>query len=563
MAGDSWQASGSCGGSYYGEGYHTGAFLFALDFNRYPACASDPGYPILVVRDGVVIFSGWRSGFGNCVEVDHGFYQGRRSTSFYAHFKDGAPILVSTGETVRQGQVLGLCGMSGGTSTGEHLHFEQRENGNSVEVTSMDGYRFCNSLNCRGHVQISLNDAVFDRAESEYYSYTRNLGGRNGNPRWWYTWQAGQTNNCYVQPYWGPPRGSWRGAVVYDALHGAQKAIPVVKGFWDWWRTNGDGNDGNGNDGPRSDPGMPLGPEYAYSTGSRQDFQNGFLLWRPGFDITFSAYPYGYGPGKFADGWHNNHSYKFADCYERNGKRNSMGEPHNQVWHAGGGRYRQDFVLGSYGNCQIEFDTNASQYANLIRNLVQPDGRKPQPLSACLLRSGFRDYWLSHGQYAGLGAPINNEVPTAFGQLYTSVQWFVAWNGSRWVGTELRWYPGVGVRTYPLNLPSQKTADQPDTNRIESDPRLPTVQLTVLANPAHQNVEFSFTAPANSAASLRIFNVQGRLVREFAPDHFMSGSTSLTWDGKDSEGRVVPAGLYLAVLRAGNQAVKTKILLLH
>lgn len=74
---------------------------------------------------GVVIFSGWKNGFGNTVIVDHG----DGISTLHAH---NSRNLVSQGEGVRVGQALGRIG-STGFSTGPHSHFEVRFNGRHVD----------------------------------------------------------------------------------------------------------------------------------------------------------------------------------------------------------------------------------------------------------------------------------------------------------------------------------------------------------------------------------------------------------------------------------------------
>lgn len=79
------------------------------------------GAPILAVADGVVAFSGWHSGYGNTIEIDHG--NGLRTK--YAHNQSN---LVQVGDLVRAGQQIGRVG-STGRSTGSHLHFEVHQDG--------------------------------------------------------------------------------------------------------------------------------------------------------------------------------------------------------------------------------------------------------------------------------------------------------------------------------------------------------------------------------------------------------------------------------------------------
>ena len=73
------------------------------------------GTPVLAAKSGKVEFAGWGGGYGNLVELDHGSTGTR-----YAHLE---AIFVYQGQTIAQGQQIGLVG-STGRSTGPHLHFE-------------------------------------------------------------------------------------------------------------------------------------------------------------------------------------------------------------------------------------------------------------------------------------------------------------------------------------------------------------------------------------------------------------------------------------------------------
>ena len=79
---------------------------------------------IVAAADGKVIKTGWNSGYGNMIMIDHG----GGIVTLYAHLNS---ILVSTGSTVTRGSKIALSG-STGMSTGPHLHFEVRENGQYV-----------------------------------------------------------------------------------------------------------------------------------------------------------------------------------------------------------------------------------------------------------------------------------------------------------------------------------------------------------------------------------------------------------------------------------------------
>jgi len=87
--------------------------------------AVDYGTPIAAAGSGVVIFAGWYGGYGYAVIIDHG----GGITTLYAHADE---LLVSEGATVNVGTIVARVG-STGYSTGPHLHFEVREDGEPVD----------------------------------------------------------------------------------------------------------------------------------------------------------------------------------------------------------------------------------------------------------------------------------------------------------------------------------------------------------------------------------------------------------------------------------------------
>ena len=83
------------------------------------------GEPIRVTASGKVTQAGWSGGYGKMIEVDHGNGLATR----YGHLSE---INVSVGQTVRIGQTIGHLG-STGRSTGPHLHYETRVDGDAVD----------------------------------------------------------------------------------------------------------------------------------------------------------------------------------------------------------------------------------------------------------------------------------------------------------------------------------------------------------------------------------------------------------------------------------------------
>ena len=79
------------------------------------------GTAIYAYRSGTVAFSGWGTGYGKYIKINHG----DGMVTYYAHCSE---LLVSAGQTVSEGQMICKIGVTGYT-TGPHLHFEIRING--------------------------------------------------------------------------------------------------------------------------------------------------------------------------------------------------------------------------------------------------------------------------------------------------------------------------------------------------------------------------------------------------------------------------------------------------
>lgn len=82
------------------------------------------GSPIRAADSGTVVFTGYSGSYGNLVKVDHG----NGMVTYYAHC---SRITASQGQAVEKGETIAEVG-STGNSTGPHLHFEVRINGENV-----------------------------------------------------------------------------------------------------------------------------------------------------------------------------------------------------------------------------------------------------------------------------------------------------------------------------------------------------------------------------------------------------------------------------------------------
>lgn len=115
-----------------GEVETSSGFGVRLDpFIRAPAMHSGldfrapTGEPARATAAGKVVAAGWSGGYGKMVEIDHG----NGFSTRYGHLSE---ILVKEDQAVRPGQIVGRVG-STGRSTGPHLHYETRIDGDAVD----------------------------------------------------------------------------------------------------------------------------------------------------------------------------------------------------------------------------------------------------------------------------------------------------------------------------------------------------------------------------------------------------------------------------------------------
>ena len=115
--------------------YHSRRFHAGMDFT------APIGTDIYATANGTVQSAGWQQGYGNCVQINHGFGY----LTLYGHM---SAIKVHAGQSVKRGDVIGLVG-STGKSTGPHLHYEVHYKGQI--------------MNPQNYYYLDLSPADYDR----------------------------------------------------------------------------------------------------------------------------------------------------------------------------------------------------------------------------------------------------------------------------------------------------------------------------------------------------------------------------------------------------------------
>jgi murein DD-endopeptidase MepM/ murein hydrolase activator NlpD len=94
--------------------------------------AAAAGTPVMAVGDGTVTFAGWKTGYGNYIDIHHNDVYATQ----YAHLSAYAKG-IRYGSKVVQGQVIGYVG-STGWSTGPHLHYQIKKHGTLVNPMDIE-----------------------------------------------------------------------------------------------------------------------------------------------------------------------------------------------------------------------------------------------------------------------------------------------------------------------------------------------------------------------------------------------------------------------------------------
>ncbi len=124
--------------------------------------AAPSGTPVSTVADGVVVYKGWKGGYGNFVEIKHA----NSYFTSYGHLSRFAPSIY-VGKRVKQGDVIGYVGMSG-IATGPHLDFRIRQ-----------GDRFINYLKLKRSSNKKLPSSEIANLRKKIFDYFPDLKFKN------------------------------------------------------------------------------------------------------------------------------------------------------------------------------------------------------------------------------------------------------------------------------------------------------------------------------------------------------------------------------------------------
>lgn len=89
------------------------------------------------------------------------------------------------------------------------------------------------------------------------------------------------------------------------------------------------------------------------------------------------------------------------------------------------------------------------------------------------------------------------------------------------------------------------------------------LSLHVAPNPTRGGTTFVVEAARSGPQRIRVVDIRGRLVRRFEDSLATAGRRIVSWDGRDSAGRPLPAGVYVVTVEAGGRSVSSRVSLVR
>ena len=117
----------------------------------------------------------------------------------------------------------------------------------------------------------------------------------------------------------------------------------------------------------------------------------------------------------------------------------------------------------------------------------------------------------------------------------------------------------VGVRSAIVDVPSSLLDDTTDQGDVAAAPRR---ALSASPNPFNPKTTFRFALDHASTVQLRVYDVSGRLVRDFGLGTRAAGPVEVQWNGTDDSGRTVASGVYLVRLVTPDRSETLRTVLL-
>ena len=92
-------------------------------------------------------------------------------------------------------------------------------------------------------------------------------------------------------------------------------------------------------------------------------------------------------------------------------------------------------------------------------------------------------------------------------------------------------------------------------NNISVDKVSDNLSATIYPNPFSSSVIVSYQVPKEGKPFVRIFDLNGKLIKQLVSEILVSGEYLIDWDGKSENGSAIPAGNYFLTVQQGEKII--------
>jgi hypothetical protein len=135
--------------------------------------------------------------------------------------------------------------------------------------------------------------------------------------------------------------------------------------------------------------------------------------------------------------------------------------------------------------------------------------------------------------------------------------------------TVVRFLPGLqfyqaGLYVNPVHaINAMVGIGMPAPLDVGPSPASDQLHLRITPNPARSGAVFTLEADRPGRQDVSVFDVRGRVVRKFDDSVTTAGVRTVAWDGRDTAGHAVPAGIYLVKFEVAGRSVSNRVTLIR
>jgi hypothetical protein len=167
-------------------------------------------------------------------------------------------------------------------------------------------------------------------------------------------------------------------------------------------------------------------------------------------------------------------------------------------------------------------------------------------------------------QYPPNYTSVAGETPVGVGyrEQVGSAHYFISGDGDNWLQVSQNW--DLMIEPIYVALQPDMIAKSALDGKDEPEVQKPSVKfaLRTYPNPFNPETQLELSLPNRENVSVKVFDLQGRLIRTLFSGDLAAGTTVFKWKGRDDSGRRISSGVYYALVKAGEKSLTNRMVLI-